>query len=142
MMHHLTVRSASIVAALAALILFGLPHNMAAQNYNCLCDHITINVDLAVACKVTFCVLPPNGAKNCVTIAPGTRGSAPCISGAVLGFRDCHGNLVTYDPTIPCQLGIGVGPNCCTIDACASTDVNGCLVINVRPSILDVCPCL
>jgi hypothetical protein len=141
MMINSRFQSALMGAMLMALIALAAPMRASAQADGCTCDRIVVNVDLGVQCRVTACEVDPAGARNCVTIAPGTRDKLPCIPGATFGFRDCNGTFVPFTPINGCQLGIGVGPNCCTIDACVAYDANGCLIINVRPSILDICPC-
>lgn len=138
------IRRHGLLFAALALTMLGVlagPTRGLAQ-INCVCDSITINVDRNVGCKVSVCVLPTFGARICITISPGTRGRLPCIPGAVFIFRDCHGNGVPFTPGPDgCHIGIGVGPNCCVIDACLDNSVD-CPVINVRPSIIDSCPCL
>jgi hypothetical protein len=142
MIRNFRFTSLALCAMLLAAAAMFAPDRAGAQVLACACDRIVINVDLGVQCRVTVCMVDPAGARNCVTIAPGTRGKLPCIPGATLGFIDCNGVFVPFNPPAGgCQLGIGVGPNCCTIDACLTFDPAGCPIINVRPSILDVCPC-
>jgi hypothetical protein len=129
-------------AMLLGVLAFAAPHRAVAQADTCRCDRVVVNVDLGVQCRVTVCMVDPAGARNCITLAPGTRGKLPCIFGGILGFVDCNGAFVPFNPPAGgCQLGIGVGPHCCTIDACISADALGCPIITVRPSILDICPC-
>jgi hypothetical protein len=130
-------------ALLIALVAMANASHARAQGLDCRCRSITFSVDSGVACKVTVCVTTPDGARNCVTISPGGLDRLRCIQGATIYFVDCHGNLVPFAPGAnPCQIGIGVGPHCCTIDACLETDDAGCTVIHIRPSIVDSCPCL
>jgi hypothetical protein len=141
MMNIFHFRLALVCAALLALAA-GMPARVSAQNDNCRCDVMYIKVDPGVLCKLTACVIDPSGNRQCATISPGTTVKLPCIPGATFGFVDCHGNFVPFTPSATgCQLGIGVGPHCCTIDACIDPNDTQCLTIDVRPSILDICPC-
>lgn len=109
-----------------------------AQNDDCRCDSITINVDPHVICRVTVCWETADEIR-CITILHGTSARVPCIPGAYLAIRDCSGDLVRLNFIDGCHRGIGAGPNCCTIDACWSPD--GACTLDITPSILDVCPC-
>jgi hypothetical protein len=142
MIRHFQLRFVLLCAMLLAAAAMVAPSRAEAQNdVLCRCDYITVNVELGVRCKVTVCMLIPDGTKNCVTVAPGTRARLRCIPGGTIYIIDCRGELVPLNPD-GCTLGIGAGGDCCTVDACLAKDANGCLVINIRPSILDVCPCL
>ncbi len=135
-------RSALICAFfLAVVAMLGVSVPAAAQGLECQCDFITINVDKGVQCSVTVCALTLDGARNCTTIAPGTRGRLRCLRGAILYIRDCHNNLVPLNLGAICTRGIGAGPNCCTVDACFGPNDTLCTVLTITPSILDVCPC-
>jgi hypothetical protein len=142
MIREFNFRSILLCAMLLAGAAMFTPSRAAAQNDNCVCDWITVNVELAVRCRVTICVLDPAGNRRCVTIPPGTRQRIPCIPGAVVGFIDCTNTFVPFQPGHGgCHIGIGAGPNCCVIDACLAYDAAGCPMINIRPSIVDSCPC-
>lgn len=141
MNHHVQLRFSmvSMVCALlvAAIVSFASPSRAAAQNCNC--EFYTIKVDPNVICNVTVCVLDPAGNVHCVTVLPGGSRVINCVPGGTIGFRTCTG-FVPFTPSPVCHLGIGAGPNCCTVDACLDNSVD-CPIINIRPSILDVCPC-
>jgi hypothetical protein len=144
MIRYFHLRFATIFAMLLlAAAMVAAPSQASAQDDQlCRCDYITVNVDVNVICKVTVCALTPDGARNCVTIAPGTRARLRCTPGATVYIYDCHNNLVPLNPVTMCERGIGAGPNCCTVDACFDPSDTVCTVITITPSILDVCPCL
>lgn len=142
MKHQLHIRFALVCAMLLAAVMLATPERAAAQFNYCPCDYFTMVVEDGVFCRFEACIVTPDGNVRCAVFLPGTKTRVPCIPGAQLFFIDCHGNRVLFSPGHGCHLGIGVGPNCCTIDACIEYDANGCPVIRVRPSILDVCPCL
>lgn len=113
-----------------------------AQDDNvCPCSSIVISVDASVRCKVTVCTVIGD-VIACTTIAPGSSASAQCTPGALYYIRDCHNQLVAFDPfSAECVRGIGAGPGCCTVDVCRVG--KGCpALVSITPSILDVCPCL
>ena len=140
MIRNFHIRFAMILMPFFVMAAMMVPSEAAAQDdRDCICDVVTFNVDINVRCKVTVCVLSPDGPRNCTTIAPGTRAKLRCFPGSTIYILDCRNELVPLYPE--CTRGIGAGPNCCTVDACFSPD-SKCPVINITPSILDVCPCL
>lgn len=135
-------RYAICCAFLLLAMMLAAPAPAAAQNDDCRCDYIIVNVDLGVRCKVTVCHINPLGSKNnCITVPAGTRGRLRCLPGGILYIRDCNNALIPLNPANGCQRGIGAGPGCCTVDVCFDRTDDGCLVVNITPSILDVCPC-
>lgn len=144
MFHHFngTLRALIPMAIIALFAALALPAPARAQDdIPCPCSTIVITVDATVRCKVTVCTVIGDEIR-CATIAPGTSASVQCTPGAQYYIRDCHNQLVAFDPfSDQCVRGIGAGPSCCTVDVCRVN--NGCpALVSITPSILDVCPCL
>lgn len=134
-------RFRSFLIVTAALCALATSSALAQGAFDCSCKYVTVNIDPGVLCKFTLCIATP-ASDQCITVAPGSSFRVECHAGLAVSLRDCHGNDIPIVPGRDCQRGIGAGPNCCTVDICTTKDANGCLVINITPSILDVCPCL
>jgi|GEM_PF-3245008 len=140
-------RCTVICAALIAIAAMFAASPVRAQDddfSNCRCRYITVVVENGVRCNVEFCIgsLDQDVELKCITIGPGGSTLIPCQPRQAFYIRDCHGQDVLLHPGRFCDLGIGAGPNCCTVDVCYSRTDAGCPLITIRPSILDVCPCL
>lgn len=127
------------IALIAATVMIA-PAEAAAQ-IDCRCDAIPISVESSVNCKVRLCWASIDGARRCTTLIPGNTIRIACEKGLSFWIEDCHCNFVPLNPDSHCTIGIGAGWGCCTVDACFVKTADGCLGINIRPSIADVCPC-
>lgn len=140
MIRSIYFRCAMVCIALVAAIAMFASTEAAAQ-YDCRCKFIPVTVEPGVSCKVRLCWASQDGARRCTTLVPGNTIMIPCEAGLSFYIVDCHCNYIPLDQTNHCTLGIGAGWHCCTVDACFVRNDDGCLAINIRPSILDVCPC-
>lgn len=140
MIRSIYFRCAMACIALIAAITMMAPTEAAAQD-DCRCKTIPVTLEAGVTCRVRFCWASIDGTRRCTTLIPGTTINIPCENGLSFWIVDCNCNYVPLNRSSVCTLGIGAGWGCCTVDACFTQSSDGCLAINIRPSILDVCPC-
>lgn len=129
---------------LAVLALWAMPSDLRAQDDRCVCDHYTVVVDPALACKVTVCIQrTPSGPTICQTYSPGDKFEIPCPVYEV-SVQLCNGSivLVPSPPVIArCTDIFHIERDCCA-RVCRGTDEKGCPVfeINAAACVNDVCP--
>ncbi len=125
---------AAVSLAVAALVSW----NPALAQDGCLCDHVTVRVDPAIACDIEVCwTFSEEGAVFCDRIKPGGALSIPCPAWAIY-ISTCTGSYQVW-PNLakPCTPSLSVPGHCC-IRACWTIGRDGCQVLQITPD--PACP--
>jgi hypothetical protein len=128
------------VFMLVAVALWSMPGDLGAQVINCPCNHFTVKLDPAVACRVGICYqVSPLGPIVCSPVQPGDSLIIPCPVYAA-GVRLCDGSIFYIFRNTPfpdigaCTRILQIAPGCCVRACRVKNDPAGCPVISVQPA--------
>jgi hypothetical protein len=135
-----TTQCARLFAAAALTLLLTLALSPAAHAQRCACDQINVTVDASVACTIELHMAAPLCRFAPVFVNPGTSVQIPCCNDMMVTIVACdHSDpTFTFGVVPTCFTRIPIQPGCC-VDACTTTDPNGCPQIVIRRSLVK-CP--